>query len=68
MQNMIANDYQDSRTLKRRIKNMQKWLKKPVFLDLVKSSNSTLSILMGLWIFGLIILAGMGSFFAGMAG
>ena len=33
-----------------------------------KSSNSTLSILMGLWIFGLIIFAGMGSFFAGMAG
>ena len=33
MQNMIANDYQDSRTLKRRIKNMQKWLKKPVLLE-----------------------------------
>ncbi len=33
MQNMIANNYQDSRTLKRRIKNMQKWLKKPVLLE-----------------------------------
>ena len=33
-----------------------------------KSSNSTLSALAGLWIFGLIVFAGMGSFFAGMAG
>jgi aconitate hydratase 2/2-methylisocitrate dehydratase len=33
MQNMIANDYQDSRTLERRIKSMQKWLKKPVLLE-----------------------------------
>jgi len=33
-----------------------------------KSSNSTLSVLAGLWIFGLIVFAGMGSFFAGMAG
>ena len=33
LENMVANDYQDSRTLKRRIKNMQKWLKKPVLLE-----------------------------------
>ena len=33
LQNMVANGYQDSRTLKRRIKNMQKWLKKPVLLE-----------------------------------
>ena len=33
-----------------------------------KPTNSTLTILAGLWIFGLIIFAGMGAFFAGMAG
>ena len=33
-----------------------------------KPSNSTLTVLAGLWIFGLIIFAGMGAFFAGMAG
>ena len=33
LENMVANGYQDSRTLKRRIKNMQKWLKKPVLLE-----------------------------------
>ena len=33
-----------------------------------KPSNSTLSVLVGLWIFGLIVFSGMGSFFAGMAG
>ena len=32
MQNMIANGYEDSRTLKRRIKDMQNWLKNPVLL------------------------------------
>ena len=33
LENMVANGYQDSRTLKRRIKNMQKLLKKPVLLE-----------------------------------
>ena len=33
-----------------------------------KPTNSTLTVLAGLWIFGLIIFAGMGAFFAGMAG
>jgi aconitate hydratase 2/2-methylisocitrate dehydratase len=33
MQNMIANGYQDSRTLKRRVKDMQEWLKNPVLLE-----------------------------------
>ena len=33
-----------------------------------KPSNSTLSVLVGLWIFGLIVFSGMGSFFAGMSG
>ena len=33
-----------------------------------KPTNSTLTVLSGLWIFGLIVFAGMGAFFAGMAG
>ena len=33
MQNMISNGYQDSRTLKRRVKAMQEWLKKPTLLE-----------------------------------
>ena len=32
MQNMIADGYKDSRTLERRINDMQDWLKKPVLL------------------------------------
>ena len=33
MENMITNGYQDSRTLKRRIKAMKEWLKKPILLE-----------------------------------
>jgi len=33
MENMISNGYQDSRTLKRRVKAMQEWLKKPRLLE-----------------------------------
>ena len=33
MENMISNGYQDSRTLKRRIKAMKEWLKRPVLLE-----------------------------------
>jgi len=33
MENMISNGYQDSRTLKRRIKAMQEWLKEPILLE-----------------------------------
>jgi aconitate hydratase 2/2-methylisocitrate dehydratase len=33
MQNMIADGYKDSRTLERRIKDMQEWLKEPILLE-----------------------------------
>jgi len=33
MQNMIADGYKDSRTLERRIKDMQEWLKQPILLE-----------------------------------
>ncbi len=33
MQNMIENDYNDARTLQRRIENMQAWLEKPELLQ-----------------------------------
>jgi aconitate hydratase 2/2-methylisocitrate dehydratase len=33
MQNMIENDYEDARTLQRRIENMQAWLAKPELLQ-----------------------------------
>ena len=33
MENMITDGYQDSRTLKRRIKAMKEWLKKPILLE-----------------------------------
>ena len=33
MENMVANNYEDSRTLKRRIQAMRCWLKKPILLE-----------------------------------
>jgi len=33
MENMISNGYQDTRTLKRRIKAMKEWLKEPILLE-----------------------------------
>jgi aconitate hydratase 2/2-methylisocitrate dehydratase len=39
MENMISNGYQDPRTLKRRIKAMQKWLKEPILLEPDKDAD-----------------------------
>ena len=33
MQSMIENDYEDARTLQRRIENMKSWLAKPTLLQ-----------------------------------
>jgi aconitate hydratase 2/2-methylisocitrate dehydratase len=39
MENMISNGYQDPRTLKRRIKAMQEWLKEPILLEPDKDAD-----------------------------
>ena len=39
MKNMIANGYQDARTLERRIKKMEEWLAKPTLLEADKDAE-----------------------------